>query len=114
MWHVYFAKCASNGRFRPVDTTAGARLDDISVVHSPVADEVAHDLSSESNAAVAITASPSKQPTDKAVVSILPFLKSVSSDQKWNALIDNWILFELENPPKGVSSYRCQYLATAC
>ena len=93
----------SNVCFRQVDATADACLEGISMVHSPTMTSDTDNLPTP-DTAVAIPASPSKQLTDKAVVSILPFLKSISSDQKWNALIENWILFELENPPKGVST----------
>lgn len=40
--------------------------------------------------------------TDKAVANILPYLKSISTNNCWTDLIANWLLFEQENPPRTV------------
>ena len=42
---------------------------------------------------------------DKAVKAILPFLKDLSDDQWWTGLLAAWIGFEVEGPPKSVSSF---------
>ena len=44
-------------------------------------------------------------PADKAVKSILPFLKELSSDLWWTDLLEVWIDFENKGPPKSVSFY---------
>jgi len=42
---------------------------------------------------------------DKAVKAILPFLKELSNDEWWTGLLAAWINFEVEGPPKSVSSF---------
>lgn len=42
---------------------------------------------------------------DKAVKAILPFLKEVSNDEWWSALLSAWIDFEERGPPKSVSFF---------
>ena len=42
---------------------------------------------------------------DKAVKAILPFLKELSNDDWWTRLIAAWIKFEVDGPPKSVSSF---------
>jgi hypothetical protein len=42
---------------------------------------------------------------DKAVKAILPFLKELSDDQWWTALLAAWLNFEVEGPPKYVSPF---------
>ena len=44
-------------------------------------------------------------PADKAVKSILPFLKELSSDLWWTDLLEVWIDFENKGPPKSVSFF---------
>ena len=42
---------------------------------------------------------------DKAVRAILPFLKEISNDDRWTALLAAWINFEVKGPPKSVSFF---------
>lgn len=42
---------------------------------------------------------------DKAVKVILPFLKELSEAEWWTGLLAAWINFEVEGPPKSVSSF---------
>jgi hypothetical protein len=42
---------------------------------------------------------------DKAVKAIIPFLKELSNDKWWTALLAAWIKFEAKGPPKSVSSF---------
>ena len=42
---------------------------------------------------------------DKAVKAILPFLKELSNDKWWTALLEAWVKFEAKGPPKLVSSF---------
>lgn len=42
---------------------------------------------------------------DKAVKVIFPFLKELSNDEWWTGLLAAWISFEVEGPPKSVSSF---------
>jgi hypothetical protein len=42
---------------------------------------------------------------DKAVKAIIPFLKELSDDKWWTALLAAWIKFEAKGPPKSVSSF---------
>ena len=42
---------------------------------------------------------------DKAVKTILPFLKEVSNDEWWTGLLAAWINFEVRGPPKSVSFF---------
>ena len=42
---------------------------------------------------------------DKAVKAILPFLKDLSDVEWWTGLLAAWIGFEVEGPPKSVSSF---------
>jgi hypothetical protein len=42
---------------------------------------------------------------DKAVKAILPFLKELSEVEWWTGLLAAWIDFEVEGPPKSVSSF---------
>jgi hypothetical protein len=42
---------------------------------------------------------------DKAVKAVLPFLKDLSEAEWWTGLLAAWIGFEIEGPPKSVSSF---------
>jgi hypothetical protein len=42
---------------------------------------------------------------DKAVKSVLPFLKELSNDDWWTGLLAAWIGFEVSGPPKSVSTF---------
>lgn len=42
---------------------------------------------------------------DKALKTILPFLKELSDDKWWTGLLAAWINFEMRGPPKSVSSF---------
>ena len=41
---------------------------------------------------------------DKSVKAIIPFLKELSEVDWWTCLLEAWIKFEGEGPPKSVSS----------
>jgi hypothetical protein len=41
---------------------------------------------------------------DKSVKAIIPFLKELSEVEWWTCLLEAWINFESEGPPKSVSS----------
>ena len=119
-----FTKCKSNVCFRPALTSkatssspatsstppdlatrdnsaaitiSAAGLGDKAVATSSTAPDLA---TYDNSAAINISAAGLG---DKAVIDILPFFKSISTDKKWQSLIESWVLFELEKPPKGVS-----------